>query len=263
MNFHLRIMLHTTPAQVQALQTLQAAFGEVCNALAPMVQATRVWNRVALHHAAYRQLRAQFPAMGSQMVCNAIYAVSRTCRQVFQHPDSPWNVALHPDKPLPLLHFAPDGPVFFDRHTLSVKNGVLSLYTLEGRMRFEQQLREGDEALFHTHKLREVVLTRQDDGSFALTLWLVDQTAATTAHAPATPSTPSAPNTPSAPDTLTQPRPAKAGAGGSLIASPQAGVPAVPLPSEQAAGPALGVFDHVAPGALPDFVQLHPLTQTS
>lgn len=235
MNFYLHITLQTTPAQVQALQALQTAFGQVCNALAPMVQATRVWNRVALHHAAYRQLRVQFPAMGSQMVCNAIYAVSRTCRQVFQHPDSPWNVALNPDAPLPLLHFAPDGPVFFDRHTLSVKGGVLSLYTLVGRMRFEQQLRAGDEALFHTHKLREVVLARQADGSFALTLWLVDE-AAQAGAAPA---------------------------GGGVVSPQQAGAPAGSVPQSSAVAAPQGLFEHIAPGALPEFVQLRGVKKAS
>ena len=59
------------------------------SAIAPLVQQTKVWNRVALHHLAYRQLREQFPEMGSQMVCNAIYSVSRTGRLVFQHPPKP------------------------------------------------------------------------------------------------------------------------------------------------------------------------------
>ena len=71
----LRIPLETTPAQVQRLLQLQQGFAQLCNALAPLVQQTRVWNRVALHHLAYRQLREAFPQMGSQMVCNAIYSV--------------------------------------------------------------------------------------------------------------------------------------------------------------------------------------------
>ena len=178
MNFSLRITLDLSPAQAAQLQALQQAFAQVCNALAPTVQQTRVWNRVALHHLAYRQLRAQFPALGSQMVCNAIYAVSRTSRLVFQRPDSPFALERLGDAPLPLLHFADDGPVYFDRHTLSLKDGLLSLYTLEGRMRFEQALRPEDEMLFHAHKLREMVLAGGPDAGYALTLWLEDVAAA-------------------------------------------------------------------------------------
>jgi hypothetical protein len=82
MNSFIRVPLNTTPEQFQRLLALQTAFAQVCNALAPEVQKTRVWNRVALHHLFYRGLREKFPALGSQMVCNAIYAVSRTRKSI-------------------------------------------------------------------------------------------------------------------------------------------------------------------------------------
>ena len=105
MNFVIRIPLTATPEQHVRLQALQVAFAQVCNAISPVVQQTRCWNRVALHHLVYKSLRARFPAMGSQMVCNAIYSVSRTSRLVFQHPNSPFNVARLGAKPLPLMRF--------------------------------------------------------------------------------------------------------------------------------------------------------------
>ena len=172
MNSVLRIPLNAEPEALQRLLALQRGFAAVCNALAPLVQQTRVWNRVALHHLAYRQLREQFPEMGSQMVCNAIYSVSRTGRLVYQHPQSPFNLARLGDKPLPLLKFADTCPVYFDRHTLSLKDGQLSMFTLDGRLRFQLTLAPQDEARFHTGKLSEVVLLRQADGSFALTFQL-------------------------------------------------------------------------------------------
>ena len=168
MNFALHILLNTSPEQLARLQALQAAFARVCNALAPTVQQTRVWNRVALHHLMYRSLRERFPELGSQMVCNAIYSVSRTCRMVFQQPQSPFNLSRLGDKPLPLLRFSDNCPVYFDRHTLSVKQGQLSMYTLDGRMRFALALKPADEANFNEKKLREIVLSRRADGQFAL-----------------------------------------------------------------------------------------------
>lgn len=174
MNFFLRLPLHASPEQQARLQALQVAFAQVCNALAPLVQQTRVWNRVALHHLAYRQLRERFPALGSQMVCNAIYSVSRTSRRVYQHPASPFNVARLGDRPLPLLRFADSCPVYFDRHTLSLKAGQLSMFTLDGRMRFQLALRPEDEAAFHTRKLREIVLMRRSDGVYELVFWLAE-----------------------------------------------------------------------------------------
>ena len=84
MSAPLVIPLKTEAAQALRLRDLQRAFADVCNELAPVARETRCWNRVALHHMCYRSLRDKFPQMGSQMVCNAIYSVSRTCRVVYQ-----------------------------------------------------------------------------------------------------------------------------------------------------------------------------------
>ena len=174
MNSLLRIPLHASPEQTERLEALQKVFAQVCNALAPLVQQTRVWNRVALHHLAYRQLREQFPEMGSQMVCNAIYSVSRTSRLVFQQPASPFFLGTWGDRPLPTLRFSDTCPVYFDRHTLSIKAGQLSMFTLDGRMRFQLELREQDEQAFHLRKLREVALARRADGVFELSFLLAE-----------------------------------------------------------------------------------------
>ena len=174
MNSVLRIALNASPEQGARLQALQSGFAQVCNALAPVVQQTRVWNRVALHHLAYRQLREQFPEMGSQMVCNAIYSVSRTARLVFQHPQSPFNLARLGDKTLPLLRFADSCPVYFDRHTLSLKAGQLSMFTLDGRMRFQLALGAEAEEAFQKRKLREIVLSRASGDRYTLSFVFSD-----------------------------------------------------------------------------------------
>jgi hypothetical protein len=174
MNFMLQVPLNASPEQQVRLHALQVAFARVCNALSPTVQQTRVWNRVALHHLMYRTLRDRFPEMGSQMVCNAIYAVSRTSRLLFQHPGSPLNLSRLAGKPLPLVRFGDTNPVYFDRHTLSVKDGQLSLYTLDGRMRFALALTPADEANFNEKKLREIILARRADGVFELSFLFSD-----------------------------------------------------------------------------------------
>ena len=172
MNSIIRGPLNTSPEQFERLLALQSAFAEVCNALAPEVQRSKVWNRVALHHLHYRNLREKFPALGSQMICNAIYAVSRTSRLVFQTPASPFSLAKLGAKPLPLLNFANSCPVYFDRHTLSIKGTQLSLFTLDGRMHFELTLPEEQLLLFKVAKLREISLTRRLDNLFELSFWL-------------------------------------------------------------------------------------------
>ncbi len=185
MNSLVRVPLNATPDQAERLLALQAAFAKACNALAPMVQQTRIWNRVTLHHLAYKSLRVQFPNLGSQMVCNVIYSVSRASRQVFQHPESPFNLARLAGRPLPLLNFAENCPVYFDRHTLSVKDGKLSMYTLDGRMRFDLALGRAAESAFREKKLREIVLSRTPQANFELCFLFAEPRAEAESTAPA------------------------------------------------------------------------------
>jgi hypothetical protein len=166
MNSKIILRLNTSSEQLASLERLQAAFAEVCNELGPIVQENRCWNRVTLHHLAYRKLREQFPALGSQMVCNAIYSVSRAARLIFQNRTSPWSIEKRVDLPLPRLRFAPAAPVFFDRHTLSLRQGRLSMYTLDGRLRFDVSVTSGDEQRFREEKIKEIVLSRDAQGFF-------------------------------------------------------------------------------------------------
>lgn len=160
MNSWVTIPLAVDAAQRQRLEALQKRFAEVCNAITPVVQAHRTWHRVTLHHMAYRGLRSQFPDVGSQMICNAIYSVSRMGRRVFQNPLSPTFIGRWGDAALPLMRFLPDAPVYFDRHTLSVKSGLASLYTLDGRIKFEMDLGATLEAAFQAHSIKEIMLNR-------------------------------------------------------------------------------------------------------
>lgn len=177
MNSKIILRLDTSPEQLACLERLQAAFAEVCTALGPIVQETRCWNRVALHHLTYRKLREQFPALGSQMICNAIYSVSRSARLIFQNRASPWSIEKRQGLPLPLLRFAASAPVYFDRHTLSLRQGGLSMYTLDGRLRFEVGLTQADEQRFREEKLKEILLSRDQQGFFLVfSLGAIDET---------------------------------------------------------------------------------------
>lgn len=162
------IRLNADTAQRESLLRLQALFAQACNVLGPIVRDTRCWNRVALHHLTYRKLRESFPELGAQMVCNAIYSVCRSARLIYQTPTSPWNVSKNPDASLPLLQFAASAPVYFDRHTLNIRQGKLSMFTLDGRMRFELGLSPADETRFVEEKLKEVLLTRDEQGFFLM-----------------------------------------------------------------------------------------------
>jgi len=158
------IRLRLSDDQAVRLKALQARFADACNFIAPMVVQTRCWNRVGLHHMAYKSVRERFPQLGSQMVSNAIYSVSRACRKVYQDPQSQWFVGRNTSAVLPLLRFLPTSPVFFDRHTLSLKSGVLSMFTLDGRLRFQLGVSPDIESRFANEKLREIVLCAENAG---------------------------------------------------------------------------------------------------
>jgi hypothetical protein len=163
MKYRLDVPLSLDAEQRKRMGELQAAFAQACNAITPMVRDTRCWNRVALHHMAYKSLREQFPQLGSQMACNVIYSVSRASRLIYQHPDSPHHLGRAGSHPLPLLHFQPHATVYFDRHTLSLRNGRMSMFTLDGRMKFDLALSPENERRFREHRLREIALNGQGE----------------------------------------------------------------------------------------------------
>jgi hypothetical protein len=81
---------------------------------------------------------------------------------------------------LPLIQFDATSPVYFDRHTLSLKSGQLSMFTLDGRMRFDLHVKPADEQRFHKEKLQEIVLSSRKD-AFVLSFSFLDPQAVETA----------------------------------------------------------------------------------
>ena len=70
--------------------------------------------------------------------------------------------------------FAESAPVFFDRHTLTVKPGQLSLFSMEGRLRFQLELDEQFTQYFARLRLREVVLLGKG-GQYRLQFSFLDE----------------------------------------------------------------------------------------
>lgn len=164
-----QIVLNTSAEQFARLQQLQTAFAAVCNAIAPVASAQRCWNRVALHHLTYKEMRARFPEIGSQMVCNAIYAVCKMSRLIYQHPESPFHIKKLGAEKLPTLKFLDTCPVYFDSHTLTLDENKLSMYTLDGRMKFMLTLSTAQQQALKNQKLGEIHLNQTAEAQYALT----------------------------------------------------------------------------------------------
>jgi predicted transposase len=157
----LQIKLLVSPEQALKLLDLQKTFAMACDVAALFVSRSRSWHRVTLHHLAYKSMREKFPSLGSQMVCNAIHTVSKACKEIFQDPNSRWTAVAKSGQPLPILKFSDTTPVFFDKHTLTLKKNALSIFTLDGRMHIQINLSEAIETKLRTEKLKELSLLRQ------------------------------------------------------------------------------------------------------
>lgn len=153
-----RLQLQGEP--LARLEALQSLFVQACNFLSKLVVQTHCWNRVGLHHLAYRELRERFPQLGSQMACNAIYSVSLAARRVYQGPAA----VAQPGGQLPRIKFLSNAPVYFDRHTLSLKDGRLSMFTLDGRLKFQLNISPEVEQSLATGKLKEIVMFQDSQG---------------------------------------------------------------------------------------------------
>lgn len=138
------IRLEVSEEHEIALLELNHAFTTACNAISCVAREKRCWNRVALHHLVYRKVRENSP-LGSQMVCNAIFAVCKAYKA--KH--------LLKDDPVPLVKFHPNRSVHFDKRTYSIEDQTLSLYTLKGRLRIPMRKGPFQEKVFSQGLPRE------------------------------------------------------------------------------------------------------------
>lgn len=120
------LKLVATPAQAAKLAELSSVFAQACAVVVPFSVEHRCWNRVALHHLAYRSIRDQFPALGSQMACNAIHRVASAYKTLQA------NKRIAKDKAVPVIRFDRTA-VHYDHRTYSLREGAVSLFTLSGR----------------------------------------------------------------------------------------------------------------------------------
>lgn len=130
-----------------ALEKLTEAYAKACNEISLSAYEHLCWNRVALHNKVYSRTRAN-SSLGSQMVCNAIFSVCKA-----------YKAKKATKKPLEKpLQFRKNGSVHFDKRTYTMKENILSLYTLEGRIKVEMQIGEFQKGYLKQGILKEAEL---------------------------------------------------------------------------------------------------------
>jgi putative transposase len=160
------IRLDTTPGQEKQLATLQEAYHFACNKIIPEVISARCWNRVALHRLVYTKIRKE-SALGSQMVCNAIYSVCKAYSAK----------AILPKEEVPKIHFHKGRSVHFDKRTYTIKGEMISLYTLEKRIKVRMKFGTFQKAYFAQGTPKEgELLCKKGRWYFNLVLDLPDPT---------------------------------------------------------------------------------------
>lgn len=148
------IKLQTTQDHEPLLHDLQMAFSSACNSIVPYVIENRCWNRVALHKLAYHSIREE-SHLGSQMTCNAIFAVCKA----YKAQKVLGKIAK--DKEIPKISFR-HASVHFDKRTYTLtKSGQLSLYTLSGRLKVPFSLGSYQKKIFDLGEAREAELIRR------------------------------------------------------------------------------------------------------
>lgn len=140
------IKLNVSDLQNEALCELQKQFSAACNTTAATAAQEKERNRIRLHHLCYRSLRKSFPQLGSQMCCNAIAKTSAALK-----------AQKHPKQVL----FKQERSVHFDKRTYSLKNSVLSLFTLCGRIRIPVEISEFHKGFLDFGTPKEAELVRR------------------------------------------------------------------------------------------------------
>ena len=147
------VRLLISPEDSVKLSETHALYRDACNLVVPIVcknKESRLWQRFALHHAAYSKIREIFPALGAQLACNVIRSVSSAYKtELANHPQQ----LKQPE--LKTIHFK-NPSVHLDKNTITYReDGTVSLYTMKGRV--EATLAPGDHqtALLTSSKRKE------------------------------------------------------------------------------------------------------------
>lgn len=148
------IKLNPTTEQKDILLEMQHAFSNACNQIIPYTVKNRCWNRVALHHLSYYPIK-EATDLGSQMVCIAIKSVC----------DAYKALKLKRKDEVPIIVFKPKS-VHYDKRTYSFKNDLLSLYTLQGRIKVKMVFGNFQRSYLIQGVPKEAELIRKKTGWF-------------------------------------------------------------------------------------------------
>ena len=160
------IKLAASPEQGSRLDLLQSEFARACNTLVFIASENSCNNRVALHHLGYYDTREAVPALGSQMVCNAVAAVAQSYKSLLAN-----NPEYKKLESWPVINFKETGSVHFDKRTYTIKGSAISLFTTAGRITMPMELGEIQMCFLKTGIPKEAEMVKRN-GKFYFNLVL-------------------------------------------------------------------------------------------
>lgn len=146
------IKLVTSSEQKNRLILLQSEFARACNTLVSFAVANSCKNKVKLHHLGYYSVRETISDLGSQMICNAIAAVSQSYKSLLSNNPAFKKITW------PAINFKPTSSVHFDKRTYSIKDNAISLFTTQGRIIVPMKLGEFQRNIFNSGIPKEAEL---------------------------------------------------------------------------------------------------------
>lgn len=142
--------------QKQALLETRKGVSQTCNEIVSFVVEHRCWNHVALHNLCYTSVREKIPAVGSQMVCNAIRKVCASYKVL----------KIKKSNPVPEISFRERGSVHYCARTFSIKENTVSLFSVSGRIRCEFKIGPRQAEYLMTGKTKEAELIKKNNDWF-------------------------------------------------------------------------------------------------
>jgi putative transposase len=114
-----KIKITPTKEQEQSLIKTMRLFNQICNEISEIAFNQKEFRQFPLHKLCYHELKQKYPEFSSQLIVRAVNAVADSYQK---------------DKKT-LRQFKKYSSVIYDDRVLSIKNNIVSLWTIDGRIK--------------------------------------------------------------------------------------------------------------------------------
>ncbi len=161
-----KLRLFASPDERRMLFATMERYNAACNAVSPVAFSEREFSNIGLQKRLYRHVRETF-GLSAQMTLLALRKVAgsyRSTKEAIKEQNRVLAALGRPSKSLTVLSFWEHGAICYDARVLSIGQGRVSIWTLDGRIKL-RYLRPGHFPAIATVKQTDLVYR---DGAFWL-----------------------------------------------------------------------------------------------